>query len=62
MEERTMKKIYNSPELRIVNIATTGIIAASVSVKDASEHSTGGTLSGSRRRYSVWDDDEEEDF
>ena len=57
-----MKKIYNSPELRIVNIATTGIIAASVDVQGAPGHSTGGTLSGSRRRHSVWDDDEEEDF
>lgn len=56
-----MKKIYNSPELRIVNIATTSIIAASVDVKGAPAHSTGGTLSGSRRRNSVWDD-EEEDF
>lgn len=57
-----MKKIYNSPELRIVNIATTSIIAASVTagVQGAPEHSTGGTLSGSRRRNTLWDDDEED--
>lgn len=57
-----MKKTYNSPELRIVNIAATRILAGSLtqSVK-GNEHSSGGTLSGSRRRNSVWDD-EEEDF
>ena len=56
-----MKKTYNSPELRIVNIAATRILAGSQTgnLTGASEHSTGGTLSGSRRRNSVWDDDED---
>lgn len=55
-----MKKIYNSPELRIVNIAATRILAGSLtqSVK-GDEHSSGGTLSGSRRRNSVWDEDDD---
>ena len=57
-----MKKIYNSPELRIVNIAATRILAGSLtqSVKgNENSYSSGGTLSGSRRRNSVWDDDED---
>ena len=62
-----MKKIYNSPELKVVKISTVTMIAGSqpVNLADAEEYTEGGELSGSRRRYNAWDDEEleeEEDF
>lgn len=61
-----MKKIYNSPELKVVKISTVTMIAASkpVDLGDAENYEEGGELSGARRR-SEWDDEEfedEEDF
>ncbi|MBQ8157919.1 MAG: hypothetical protein IJ081_02725 [Prevotella sp.] len=56
-----MKKIYNSPELKVVKIATMGMIAGSAeqSLSGADEFSGGGELTGSRS-YDAWDDDEED--
>ena len=58
-----MKKIYNSPELKVVKIATMGMIAASTgeSLSGVEEFSGGGTLSGARG-YNAWGDDDEEDM
>lgn len=45
-----MKKTYINPTLLIVNVSTAGMIANSqpVDLKNATEHSGGGTLSGAR--------------
>jgi len=58
-----MKKIYNSPELKVVKIATMGMIAASAgeSLGSAAEYTEGGTLSGARG-YNAWGEDDEEDM
>lgn len=54
-----MKKIYNSPELKVVKISTVTMIAASkpVDLGGADDYEEGGELSGARRR-SEWDDEE----
>ena len=62
-----MKKIYKSPEMKVVKISTVTMIAASkpVDLGDAEDYEGGGELSGARRRRSEWDDEEfedEEDF
>ena len=51
-----MKKIYNSPILKVVEIKTQAILAGSL---DAEEQN-GGTLNARRARFSDWDFEEEE--
>ena len=55
-----MKKKYNSPVMKVVNMHTVGMIAGSNSetLGNASEHSGGGSLTGSRGSDSWWDDEE----
>lgn len=55
-----MKKIYNSPVITVVKIHTVSMIAGSnsESLSGASEHSGGGSLTGSRDSDSLWEDEE----
>ena len=58
-----MKKIYNSPVIKVVKITTIGMIATSQTqpLSGADSYTEGGTLSGARRaRFSDWDFEEEE--
>jgi len=64
-KDKTMKKIYQSPETLLMTIATQQMIAASELIKDnqqdLNEAPTTNETSGNLSRRSVWDDEEEEE-
>ena len=54
------KKSYIQPSVTCTKIATIGIIATSQSLGDATNYSSGGSISGARSSGFPWDDDEDE--
>ena len=51
-----MKKIYQNPALKIVNVHTARMIATSLGIQGNAQ----GTTMLSRKSDTFWDDDEEE--
>ena len=60
-----MKKIYESPEMLVVNVQVARMIAASeiegFAPEIDDEEGVGGGDALSRRRHNQWEDEEEED-
>lgn len=56
---RTMKKIYKNPELRIVKVKTAQLLGNSLGIQGEAQ---GSTMLSRQRGGSVWDDDESEDY
>lgn len=51
-----MKKTYKNPEIKVVNVQTTQMVATSIEV-----YGKNATAPGmSRRRNTLWDDEDEE--
>lgn len=58
MGNKTMKKIYQNPEMKIVKIQTAQMIA--VSTKMYGKNATGDAMS--RQGNSLWDDDDDDKY
>ena len=58
-KRKTMKKIYQNPETKIVKIQTANMIAVS-NINTYGEDATGPGMS--RRGNNVWDEEDEEEY
>ena len=58
MEEQTMKKIYQNPEIKVIKMQVTHLCEPSMEMYGRDGNSAGM----SRRRGDSWEDDEDNDY